>query len=86
MDGQTYQTRWGVIQFHLGGPGLSAFAEAANRSVERSTENGVKIHCLCTRDLLESKPRQAGPVTARAPSIPWIRPCGNSNRPCPAQA
>jgi hypothetical protein len=52
---QTYQTRWGVIQFHLGGPGLPAFERADARAVVRMTENGVPVRCLNGYDLLASK-------------------------------
>ena len=52
---QTYQTRWGVIQFHLGGPGLPPFDEAEKRCVDRFDVNGAKIRCLSERDLLASK-------------------------------
>ena len=52
---QTYQTRWGVIQFHLGGPGLPPFDEAESRVVVHHTENGIPVKCLCSADLLESK-------------------------------
>jgi hypothetical protein len=59
---QTYQTRWGVIQFHLGGPGLPPFDEADGRAVVHRTEGGVRVRCLCGFDLLESKRRANRPV------------------------
>lgn len=52
---QTYQTRWGVLQFHLGVPGLPRFDEAEARSVLRPNENGVLVRCLSGRDLLATK-------------------------------
>jgi hypothetical protein len=52
---QTYQTRWGVVQFHLGGPGLPAFEEAEQHAVVRRNEKGTAIRCLGTADLLRSK-------------------------------
>lgn len=52
---QTYQTRWGVVQFHLGVPGLPPFAECERRSVLRRTENGVDVRCVCGADLLLAK-------------------------------
>lgn len=55
---QTYQTRWGVLQFHLTGPGLPPFDEAEQRAVTHLTEDGVPVRCLAGADLLESK-RQA---------------------------
>lgn len=56
---QTYQTRWGVIQFHLGGPGLPAFERADSKAVIHSTESGIPVRCLSGHDLLASK-RSAG--------------------------
>lgn len=52
---QTYQTRGGILQFHLGGPGLPPFEEAEARAVSRVNENDTSIRCLCTEDLLASK-------------------------------
>ena len=52
---QTYQTRWGVVQFHLLAPGLRHFAELEVRSVLRETENRTLVRCVCTEDLLASK-------------------------------
>jgi len=56
---QTYQTSGGILQFHLGGPGLPPFEEAEARAVSRVNENGTSIRCLSTADLLASK-RAAG--------------------------
>jgi len=56
---QTYQTRWGIAQFHLAGPGLPKFEEAESRAVMRRTETDTPIRCLSSSDLLESK-RKAG--------------------------
>ncbi len=52
---QTYQTRWGILQFHLAVPGLPSFAEAEKRSVLRKDEDGTSVRCLGARDLLASK-------------------------------
>ena len=52
---QTYQTKWGVLQFHLGVPGLADFDEAEKRAVTKKTESGVPVKCACTADLLASK-------------------------------
>ncbi len=52
---QTYQTRWGVIQFHLGAPGLPAFDAAEKEAVIRRTEDGTEVRCLSTRHLLQAK-------------------------------
>ena len=52
---QTYQTRWGVLQFHLGLPGVPSFDEAEARAVVRLNENGIAVRCLCGSDLLAAK-------------------------------
>jgi hypothetical protein len=52
---QTYQTRWGILQFHLAGPGLPAFADAERNAVRCMTENGTEVPCLSGQDLLNSK-------------------------------
>ena len=61
---QTYQTQWGVLQFHLAGPGLPPFDDAERRSVIHNTENGVPVRCLGGEDLLESKKRANRPSDA----------------------
>jgi len=58
---QTYQTRWGIVQFHLAGPGLPKFDEAEARAVIHETENHTPVRCLCRNDLLESKRKAARP-------------------------
>ena len=59
---QTFQTKWGILQFHLGGPGLPDFDQAEKRAVTHKTETDVAVRCICGTDLLESKKRtkQAG--------------------------
>ena len=52
---QTYQTRWGVLQFHLAVPGVPSFAEAERRSVVIDDPDEGKVRCLCPTDLLASK-------------------------------
>jgi hypothetical protein len=52
---QTYQTRWGVLQFHLGLPGVSSFDEAERLAVIRQTESGTPIPCLSGPHLLAAK-------------------------------
>jgi hypothetical protein len=52
---QTYQTRWGIVQFHLTGPGLPKFDEAETRAVIHHTENHTPVLCLSLNDLVESK-------------------------------
>jgi hypothetical protein len=38
---QTYQTRWGIVQFHLGLPGVPKFDEAERHAVTRHNEFGT---------------------------------------------
>ncbi|HMP77091.1 MAG TPA: hypothetical protein PKE12_12420 [Kiritimatiellia bacterium] len=52
---QTYQTKWGVIQFHLSVPGLPSFDDAERSCATRLTEDGEPAKCLSARDLLASK-------------------------------
>ena len=52
---QTYQTRWGVLQFHLGVPGLPKFDDAEAKAVTRSTDQGTPVKCVSGRDLLAAK-------------------------------
>jgi hypothetical protein len=52
---QTYQTRWGVLQFHLGLPGVPHFDEAEKSGINRKTETGVPVKCLSGKHLLASK-------------------------------
>ena len=58
---QTYQTRWGIVQFHLGGPGLPPFDEAETRGVIHRNENGTEAKCLSGTDLLSSKEAASRP-------------------------
>lgn len=52
---QTYQTRWGVLQFHLAIPGILSFDEAWTRRQRLPSEGDVLFPCLSTRDLLAAK-------------------------------
>jgi hypothetical protein len=52
---QTYQTRWGVLQFHLGLPGVPCFEEAEKAAVTRETETGTPVKCLSGIHLLAAK-------------------------------
>lgn len=52
---QTYQTRWGVVQFHLGLPGVPKFEEAEQEAVIRQNENGIPVRCLSGPHLLAAK-------------------------------
>jgi len=52
---QTYQTRWGVLQFHLGLPGVPRFDEAEATAALRNTETGTPVKCLSAAGLLAAK-------------------------------
>jgi len=52
---QTYQTRWGVVQFHLGLAGVPKFDDAATQAVIRRTESGTPVPCLSGPHLLAAK-------------------------------
>jgi len=52
---QTYQTRWGVVQFHLGLPGVPKFDEAERQAVVRKNELGTPVRCLAGAHLLAAK-------------------------------
>ena len=41
---QTYQTRWGILQFHLGLPGVPRFDEAETTRVVRHTEHQTPVN------------------------------------------
>ncbi len=52
---QTFQTTWGVVQFHLVVPGVRIFDEAAQRTEVKTLPSGVKVPCLSGTDLLAAK-------------------------------
>ena len=52
---QTYQTRWGILQFHLGLPGVPRFDAAEQAGVVRPTEQGTPVKCLSGIHLLAAK-------------------------------
>jgi hypothetical protein len=52
---QTYQTRWGVVQFHLGLPGVPGFDEAERAAVTRKLDLGSPVKCLSGNHLLAAK-------------------------------
>jgi hypothetical protein len=56
---QTYQTQFGVIQFHLIPPGIPDFDEAEKTSDVFKTESGIPIKCISTKNLLDSKLKTA---------------------------
>ena len=51
---QTFQTRYGIIQFHLLTPGLGTFDDVYQRSVSRDYK-GIQVKYLCLEDLYASK-------------------------------
>ena len=52
---QTYQTSWGVVQFHLALPGVRSFEQAEAVAVRRTTEHGTPVKCMAGSDLLIAK-------------------------------
>ena len=52
---QTYQTRWGILQFHLGLPGVPHFEEAERAGIVRKTEQGTPVKCLSGTNMLAAK-------------------------------
>jgi len=52
---QTYQTRWGIIQFHLAVVGIRSFDEAEARATTCADENGRLIKTFSLDDLISSK-------------------------------
>ena len=52
---QTYQTRWGVVQFHLALPGVPGFDEVERQAIIRENEHGTAVRVLSGEHLLASK-------------------------------
>ena len=52
---QTYQTRWGILQFHLGLPGVPRFDDAEKAGVVCPSELGTPVKCLSGTHLLAAK-------------------------------
>ena len=52
---QTYRTRWGILQFHLGLPGVPRFDEAERAAVIRHSEQGTPVKCLSGIQMLAAK-------------------------------
>jgi hypothetical protein len=52
---QTYQTRMGILQFHLGLPGVPRFDDAEKAMVVRKSAEGISIRCLSGPHLLAAK-------------------------------
>ncbi len=61
---QTYQTRWGILQFHLGAPGLPPFEDLESRAVDHPLSEACVARCLSGADLLESKRASGRPADA----------------------
>lgn len=51
---QTFQTCYGILQFHLSPPGPK-FADAEKNKITRKTASGVDVNYVCTADLLTMK-------------------------------
>lgn len=52
---QTFQTPLGVVQFHLGTPGLATFEQAEAAAVQLALEDGTPCRTLSLSDLLRTK-------------------------------
>jgi len=52
---QTFQTKFGVVQFHLAVPGIASFEGAESAAVEMTLENGTPCRVLSMEDLIQSK-------------------------------
>jgi hypothetical protein len=52
---QTFQTIYGIIQFHLAPVALPPFNEADERSIKILSETGTEVKCLSPEDLYECK-------------------------------
>lgn len=52
---QTYQTRWGIVQFHLAVVGIRSFDEAEKHATLHPSENGVMVKTFSLDDLIASK-------------------------------
>ena len=47
--------RWGILQFHLGLPGVPRFDEAEKAAFIRHSEQGTPVNCLSGIHLLAAK-------------------------------
>ena len=52
---QTFQTPLGIVQFHLGAPGLASFEAAETTAVFLALEDGTPCRTLSPADLLKTK-------------------------------
>ena len=73
---QIYQTRWGILQFHLGLPGVPRFDEAEKAAVIRPSEQGTPVKCLSGIHLLAAK-RAADRPKIRL-TLPFWKNCSTS--------
>ena len=58
---QTFQTPFGVLQFHLAVPGMASFEEAESTAVQLSLEDGTSCRVLSVQSLLQTKQAAADP-------------------------
>jgi hypothetical protein len=59
---QTFQTQWGIVQFHLVVPGVTNFEAAESRAKVHHTNDNIQIRSLCGEDLLAAKQAADRPV------------------------
>lgn len=52
---QTFQTPFGVVQFHLAAPGIASFEEIESAAVQLPLENGTPCRVLSVQQLLKTK-------------------------------
>jgi hypothetical protein len=52
---QTYQTKYGLLQFHLAGPGFPPFDAAEHDSRTLKLESGTMVKCVSAETLLAMK-------------------------------
>jgi hypothetical protein len=52
---QTYQTKYGLLQFHLLGPGFPPFEEAERDAAMLTLESGTNVRCVSAPVLLRMK-------------------------------
>lgn len=52
---QTFQTRFGIVQFHLVVPGLASYDRVERNAVRLFDEDGEDVPCISAKDLLAAK-------------------------------
>jgi len=75
---QIYQTRWGILQFHLGLPGVPSVDDAEKAAVIRQSEQGTSVKCLSGIHLLAAK-RARIALKIRL-TLPSLKNCNASAR------